>query len=179
MKTVTVRTRMKKRFLALALTAGVTGMMTGYNAYAAVQSVTANIAFDTAISLTKNDDIDFGVVVAGTADTYTIDTAGAVTAAGAGVWLGGTPTVGDITIVGSATQAVDITVGNYAANGGVTPANAQCSYDGGAEASCNMAGAAAPGAGKTLLIGVDAIVDGTQAAGATAAPTFDITVVYP
>ena len=35
----------------------------------------------------------------------------------------------------------------------------------------------APGAGKTLLLGVDVAADGTQAAGTAAAPTFTVTVV--
>jgi hypothetical protein len=35
----------------------------------------------------------------------------------------------------------------------------------------------APGAGKTLLLGVTVAADGTQAAGTTAAPTFTVQVV--
>ncbi len=148
------------------------------NAMAATQSVTANIAFEAALTLTKNTDIDFGIVQAGTADTYTIDTAAAVTAAGAGQILGGTPAAGDIDIAGSAVQLVDITANNFVVNAGVTPANATCAYGAAAEAACTIVGAAAPGAGTNLLVGVDAVVDGTQAAGSTAAPTFDIVVTY-
>ncbi|MCP5246900.1 MAG: hypothetical protein H6937_13485 [Burkholderiales bacterium] len=118
-------------------------------------------------------------MLAGTADTYTISTAGAVSHAGAGSELGGTPAAGDITITGSPTQTIDISVGSYSADNGVTPSNATCNYNGGGEVACNtLTGAAAPGAGKTLLLGVDATVDGTQAAGSTAAPTFVVTVVY-
>jgi len=145
---------------------------------AATQSVTANIAFDTAIALTKNADIDFGVVEAGVADTYTITTGAVVTAAGAGQILGGTPVAGDITIVGSATQTIAVSVGTLVADSGVTPANVTCAYDGGGSAACSLTGQAAPGVGKTLLLGADVVVDGTQAAGSTAAPTFIVTVVY-
>ena len=167
---------MKNFMLLLCLSLGVAAVGQGVNA--ATKSVTANIAFDTAIALTKNADIDFGIVEAGVADTYTITTGAAVTAAGVGEVLGGSPAAGDITIVGSAAQTVAITVGSLVANNGVTPANITCAYDGGGSAACALAGQAAPGAGKTLLLGADAVVDGTQAAGSSAAPTFVVTVVY-
>jgi len=147
-------------------------------ALAATQSMTANIAFDTPLTLTKVSDVNFGTVSAGVADTYTITTTGAVTAAGSGVVLYGTPTAGNISIAGSSSQPINISVGSFTANGGVTPQNATCAYNGGAAGSCSITGAAAPGGGKTLLLGVQAVVDGTQAAGSTAAPTFTVTVVY-
>src|ERR1051325_10430398 len=78
------------------------------NAWAVTQSMTANIAFDSALSLTKNADINFGTVKAGTADTYTITTGGAVSAAGSGAFLYGSPTAGSITITGSTTQLINI-----------------------------------------------------------------------
>ena len=153
--------------------------MIASNAMAATETVTANIEFAAPLILTKNSDIDFGTVSAGVADTYTINTSGTVTAAGSGQTLGGVPTAGDITVSGSSTQVVDISVGNYTANNGVTPQNATCSYNGGSEVSCNsLTGVAAPGSGTTLLLGVQAVVNGTQASGTTAAPTFDVTVVY-
>ncbi len=148
------------------------------NAFAITQSITANIAFDAPLSMTKNSDINFGVVRAGINDVYTISTAGVVTAAGAGGTVFGTPTAGNITISGSTTQTIDISAGSYTANNGVTPSNARCAYNGGASAACSLTTQAAPGAGKTLLVGVDATVTGSPAAGATAAPTFVITVVY-
>jgi hypothetical protein len=116
-------------------------------------------------------------VVAGVSDSYTINTAGAVAAAGPGSWLAGPTVVGNITIAGSTAQAVTITVGGYTANGGVTPSNATCSYDGGAAGPCAISGAA-PGAGKTLLLGVRANVNGTQASGSAATPSFTVTVAY-
>lgn len=145
---------------------------------AATQSVTANIAFDTGLTLTKNADINFGTVEALVAETYTITSAGVVTALGAGQILYGTPAAGDISIVGSTTQTIDISVGSYTANNGVTPQNATCNYNAAGAGTCALSGVAAPAAGKTLLLGVQAVVDGTQAAGSSAAPTFVITVVY-
>lgn len=163
----------------LILVAGVvSAMATG--AQAATQSVTVNMEFDTELALTKNSDIDFGLLKAGVNDTYTMDTTGSITPSGAGVVLGGTPTVGDIDITGSTTQVIDITANNYVANGGVTPSAATCNYNGGGEAACTtLTGVAAPtGAGKNLLVGVAIAADGTQVAGATPAPTFDIVVNY-
>ena len=101
-----------------------------------------------------------------------------MTATGSGQSLFGTKSAGSITIAGSATNAVNISVGGYTPNGGVTPANATCSYNGGAAGSCTINAAAAPAAGKTLLIGVDAVVDGTQTAGTTATPAFTVQVIY-
>ena len=167
---------MKRYVFALSLFVSLLGL--SQDVQAVTQSVTANIAFDNAITLTKNADINFGVVKASTADTYTITTAGVVTPAGSGQVLGGTAAAGNITIAGSSTQTVAISVGSYTANNGVTPANATCAYNGGGAGACSLTGQAAPGAGKTLLLGVQAVVDGTQAAGTSAAPTFVVTVVY-
>ena len=149
-------------------------------AFAATQSVTANMTFDTALSLVKNADISFGTVKASQAGTYTIDTSGVVTPTNGGVVIGGTPAFGQITITGSTTQTVAISTGTYVSDNGVTPSAATCSYNGAAAAACDTAltGRTAPGAGKILKLGVTAISDGTTAAGTTAVPTFTVTVVY-
>jgi hypothetical protein len=172
---------MRIRTPLAAVAIGVVSILGIQMAYAATQSVTANIRFDTPLTLTKNADINFGSVSAGQANTYTITTAGSVSTtggAGTGVPLFGPTAAGNISIVGSGAQLINISAGGYTANGGVTPANATCAYNGGAAGSCTINGAAAPAAGKTLLVGVDATADGTQAAGATATPSFTITVVY-
>lgn len=149
-------------------------------AVAATVNMTATVKFRAPLVLTKVQDIDFGFVSAGVADTYTITTAGTVTAAGTGELLGGTPRAGNVSIKGSNSQAINISVGNYTTQNGVRTQNASCSYNGGgAIAGCSInAGAAPTSAGKTLLVGVQAVVDGTQAEGVVATPSFDITVVY-
>jgi hypothetical protein len=168
--------------IKIKMAAAVGLLFASYGAMAATQSVTANITFDTALSLVKNFDINFGYVTALQANTYKIDTAGAVTVtggAGTGVWLGGTPVVGNIAITGSTTQTINITASNYVANNGVTPLLATCKYGAGAEAACStLTAQAAPGASTTLLIGVSVSASGTQAAASAAAPTFDIVVTY-
>lgn len=164
---------------SLVLLVGIAVFLYAEKAVSVTQSVTAHINFDTPVSLTKNSDINFGTLSSGTADTYTITSTGAVTAAGPGAHVSGSTTAGDITIVGSATQTIDISAGNYTSDNGVTLQNATCSYDGGAAGPCAITGAQAPsGSGKSLLIGVQAVTDGTQTAGTSAAPGFTISVTY-
>jgi hypothetical protein len=141
---------------------------------------TAALAFDLGLSMTKNADINFGTVTANNASTYRISTTGAVSVvSGTGTTLYGIPTAGSLTISGSTTTGITISTGAYTANNGVTPSNATCAYNGGASSSCDAGiSGTAPGAGKTLLLGVTVAADGTQAAGTTAAPTFLVTVAY-
>ncbi len=173
---MTIKTRLKYLALGLIGSVAVCG-----GAYAATQSVTANMSFDSVLTLNKTQDINFGVVAALTGGTYVISTAGAVTPSNGGVVVGGTPAAASITVTGSATQTVAINTQSYSANNGVTPSAATCNYGGTAIANCDAGdtGLAAPGAGgRTLTVGVTATVDGTQAAGSTAAPTFDVVVIY-
>jgi hypothetical protein len=164
------------QFLALAL--GTAALLGVSQVRAATQSVFAFIAFDTPLTLTKNADINFGTMTASNASTYRITTAGVITTTvGTGAYLYGATNAGSITIVGG-TDTLAISVGGYTVNNGVTPSNASCAYNGGAAVTpCSYAAAVAPGAGKTLLLGVDVAADGTQAPGAFAAPTFTVTVV--
>jgi hypothetical protein len=148
---------------------------------AATQSVIANVAFDEPLSLVRDSDINFGILKSATSGTYVIDTSGSVQPSDGGVVIGRTAAPGQITITGSAMQTIAISTGSYAANGGVTPSAATCNYDGAYIANCDAGGAGLPapgGAGKVLKLGVKITADGTQAAGATAAPTFVLSVVY-
>ena len=172
--------KLSKKYLALGLLGSV---LTAGSAYAATQSVTANIRFDTALALTKNFDINFGMVKASTAGDFTIDTAGTITPANGGVVIGGTPVVGDITIVGSTDQTIAISTGTYVAAGigdGVTLSDATCKYGTATAAACDtpLTAQAAPGAGTHLLLGVKATVDANQTAGTHPTPAFTVTVVY-
>src|SRR5947209_4088357 len=103
------RAIMKRLFVGVAIAA-----LASSQALAATQSVTANIAFDTPLSITKNADIQFGTVKAGVTGTYVINTAASVSASGNGVWLYGTPAAANLTIAGSTTQTISISVGTYA-----------------------------------------------------------------
>ncbi|MGB9154521.1 MAG: hypothetical protein WCD70_15705 [Alphaproteobacteria bacterium] len=162
-----------------ALVIVTTGVMAAGAAYAATQNVTANIKFDTPLSLTKNNDIQFGTVKAAQAGTYVISTSNVVTASSGGVWLYGTPTAGSISVAGSTSTTVTVSTGSYAANGGVTPSAATCKYGAGAAVACDSGiSVAAPGASTPLLIGVQVVADGSQAAGSTATPSFTVSVIY-
>ena len=51
-------------------------------------------------------------------------------------------------------------------------------YHGSQAAACSLASQAAPGKGKTLLVGASVAVDGSQKIGTSAAPSFDVVVNY-
>lgn len=146
--------------------------------FAATQSVTANISFDATLAIIKGNDINFGMVEAGKAGTYVISPTGEVEADDGGVYIGGTTQAGSLTITGSTTQAIDIAVNNYVADAGATPSAATCAYNSGSPAPCPLTSQAAPGDGKPLLVGVSLAVDGTQTAGTSAAPSFEVVVNY-
>lgn len=151
------------------------------SAHAATVSMTANMSFETPLTLVQDAAINFGTLQAATSGTYVIDTRGIIKASNGGVVLGGTPVQGRITISGSVTQTVAISTGSYVANSGVIPSQASCEYDGAPIANCDSGGAgmvAPGGAGKVLKLGVKIDVDGTQTPGSTAAPSFVVAVIY-
>lgn len=157
----------------------IVGITLSAQAFAASQAVTSSIRFGGAVvNMVINDTLDFGAVEAGQSGTYTISTAGALTYSGPGIPEGGTPSAANITISGSLTQNIGITVGNLQADSGVSLANLKCNYDGGGEGSCTINGGSPAGSGKTLLIGGDAVVGSGQSDGTVANPSFDVTVVY-
>lgn len=147
-------------------------------ALALSETISATIGFETMLSVTKNSDINFGKVKAGQAGTYTISPSGAVTATDGGATLGGSVQAANLTIAGSETQAINISASDYVANNGVTPSAATCTYNGGAASACAIASQAAPGTGKTLLVGVTVTVDGTQDVETSASPSFNVAVTY-
>ena len=168
---------MKISKLALAIT--LAGSLLSGAAFAAEDQVDIDIDFDTPLTVTTTQDIAFGTVKALQSGTYTIDTTGSVTPSSGGETIGGTTSAASVTIAGSTTQTIDITASGYTANNNVTPSAATCSYDSGSEVACNtLSNQEAPGAGTTLLVGVQVAADGSQTAGSSAAPYFDIVVTY-
>lgn len=168
--------RISKTYLALALAVSV--LFAG-QAQAADHNVTADLAFDAALSFSNPVNIDFGILRSGTIGNYTIDTAGTRTV-NSGEAIGGTPNAGSVTVSGSTTQTVHIsTSGLGVAVSGVTLSAPTCNYDG-APINCaaGVGGLAAPDSGTTLLLGVTAAVDGSQNPGDTVSPTYTVTVVY-
>lgn len=145
---------------------------------ASSRNISANIKFETALSLSDKTDISFGLVRALQPGTYTISTTGVVTASDNGLWLGGESHAGKMTIVGSDQQAINIAVTNYVADNGVTPSAATCSYGGGAAGPCSLSSQTPPGDGKPLVFGITLTVDGTQTVESTATPSFEVVVTY-
>ncbi|MDX9690321.1 MAG: DUF4402 domain-containing protein [Proteobacteria bacterium] len=145
---------------------------------AATNSVVAHMVFSDALQIVNVTPINFGTLLAGSAGTYVLSSSGAVTGTDQDAVLGGTTGAGSMTISGSSTQTISISTQNYQPDGGVTPSLATCSYDGGSEVPCALAGQAPPSSGKLLLVGVTVNVDGTQAIGAVAEPSFDVVVSY-
>ncbi len=171
------------RISKIAIAVAIVGVLGAVPASAAnqstTQSVTANIAFDTPLSITPVADIEFGTVKALQTGTYVINAAGTVTPSGGGVWLYGTPAAGNVTIIGSTTQGITISTGSYVANNGVTPSAATCKYGAAGAAACDGGqSVVAPGAGTTVLLGVQVDSDNTPTAGETATPSFTLTAIY-
>lgn len=141
----------------------------------------ASIGYQPTITITKNADIDFGTVMKNSCN-YTIDTAGAVTGTPAGSCyaLSGSPHAANLTIRGSSSLQVTISVGGYTSHSTVTPSLAKGKYNNGSEQSFPLNNVAAPtSAGKTLLIGATVSTAGTETIGVGYTPSFTITVIYP
>jgi hypothetical protein len=144
----------------------------------------ASIGFDTPLSIDTIVGINFGVVKAATAGTYTISTLGVVTPTLGGVVLGGHPVAGSMLIHGATNDTITISTGSYVAGGvgnGVTLSAATCSYNGGAETACDAGitlQTAPTSIGKSLKLGVKAVVNASQTAGTIATPSFTVTVSY-
>ena len=166
----------KSRALALLVTAS--ALMGVGTAYAATQTVTSSIKYLTDLSFVTVLSPNFGEVKQGQVGNYVLSTAGVVTPNGGGVLEGGATNAGSYTIIGSSGQVINISAGGLTPDGGSTPSAPTCAYNGGASGSCTIVGAAAPGAGKNLLVGLTIASDGTTADGTTDHPTFTLTVLY-
>jgi hypothetical protein len=141
------------------------------------QTVTATLNFDTPLSITKVTDINFGLLAANTAGTYTIDTTGNVTATNGGSILSGLgKSAGSYTVAGSTGQTINLSYTAGTPVSGVTLLNPTCSYAGAAVTGCAGNGLIAPGTGKPLLVGVSAQTDNSVTG--VIAPTFTLNVFY-
>lgn len=119
-------------------------------ALAVTQSITARIAFATPLSITQISDISF--------DTST-----------------GAASQGRLVMAGAKDQTINISVEN---DGAPLSRKATCSYDGGVTGPCKINDAAAPGAGRTLLLDMKAVMQDLQTTDATAKSALTVSVVY-
>lgn len=162
------------------------GSLASTSLVSAAYAVTSNFSmaaliFSEPFTITETLSMNFGNLMANTASTYTLSTANAITATGGGAAVGGVQRAGSYTIADTAGSAnIDIATAGLTANNGVTPQNPVCSYDGGPDiAGCAINNAANPGvAGKVLKVGIQLVVDGSQANGGSATPQFGIDVTY-
>jgi hypothetical protein len=167
---------MSLRKTSLALLTGAALFVGIGAAHAVTSTFTANIAYRSALAITLAQQMDFGQVAAGTAATYTLDTADGLTTVG-GTIIGGTPKSGHYNINGSA--LINISAANFstAAPHGAVLSAPVCNYNGaGNVPGCAIGGAAA--GGHTLNVGftVATTVAGTD--GLNDSPSFDLNVVY-
>lgn len=151
------------------------------SAYALTSTFNISISFSQPFTIVETTPMSFGSVIATTTADYTISTIDVVTATGSGASIGGVPAAGDYTITdtGTAANNIDITVGALTANNGVTPVNPVCNYNAqGDVAGCTLVNVTNAGGGNVMNVGVTLQVDGTQANGSSATPTFTIAVAY-
>jgi hypothetical protein len=139
---------------------------------------TASIAFDSQIGFSSPVGINYGYVQAGVVDDFTINTAGTLThTGGALLEPGPTPNAGQVTISGSTTQPITISIGGTTASNGVSVTAERGKWGGAAEQNFPISGVA-PGAGTILYVGATVHADGTQVDGTLASPSITINVVY-
>lgn len=169
---------MKRKLKYSLLLASTTALYSSF-VLAATQNFTAKVQFSSPLTLTKVKDLDFGILKANQVGTYVLSTGGTVTPSGGGVVIGGTPQAGELLVEGSSTQTLNVSTSTFVSHNGVRISEPTCSYGGGAEVPCDtLNGQTAPGAGETLLVGATIDVNGTQSTGTTAAPSFNVNVVY-
>ena len=171
----------KLRTIALLVTAS---FFVGIGAaYAATLVVTGHVRFLTHITITQVADPDFGSVSAGIADTYTLSTAGGVTAAGGPTHIeGGAPAAGSYTLVASTAQGINIFCSGYTAQGVSTPSALTCSYNAGAETACASGASplaiASPLASANLKVGLKVTTTAAGTDNESDTPTLTLNVVY-
>ena len=171
---------MKKYFKKSAVALGATSFVAS-SSYALTNSFSIAVAFAQPFTIVQSTKMNFGTLVSNTAATYTINTLDTVTFTAGGARVGGTPKTGDYTITdtGTAGNNIDISISNFVADNGVTPASPVCNWNGqGVVAGCTLTNVSNATGGKVLNVGMSITVDGTQNNGTTANPAFDITVTY-
>jgi hypothetical protein len=149
------------------------------NAYSAnPESVAANVTFVTPITITENDDLDFGLVSTTIVnETVTIATNGTRSSTNNALLLGsGVHHAADVTITATASHSVTIVVDNFAAATGYVLSLPFCDYNGDGSAACTSLGITSV-ASATVLIGMTLTGNGSDVDGADNT-TFDVTMTY-
>ena len=170
-----------KRFAAI-LGSALIGTMLAAAAYAAVETVTAEVEFAVPVSIAPVNQLQFGVldVAFAIAESITIAPDGTVTGDIARI-TGGVQAAADLTITATALVTVSILVDNVVEAGvGYTLGTFMCNYDGGTDTVCDGAGYTDSGTGGTATLLIGATLAGTVAGASvgTFDGSFDVTVLY-
>lgn len=154
-------------FLGMSSTAG-----------AVQQSFIAHIAFSNGASLSKVGDLNLKVTPSKPLmpGHYRLSTSGMAFHQD-GKTIAGNHLAGEIAIIGTDQQVVDIMATNYKEGKNITVEDARCRYAGGKETSCSLAMQPTSSKGLPLLLGADLNV-GSNNNLPTQPAQFDIIVTY-
>jgi hypothetical protein len=173
---------MKYYALLLFMLALLTGALCPSASLALTQTVSAKVRFVSPLTLTALQPLDFGNLKASQAGSYTLSTAGTVSASSGGELISGAPSAGSITLSGSATQTIKINVTSYSPPAdGVALTDATCNYNNSGEVPCNddkLSNVALTKPENVLKIGATLITDNTSTEGKTATPSMTISIMY-
>ena len=171
-----------KKFLAI-IGSALMGTMLATAAYAAKETVTAEVEFAVPVSISPVNQLQFGILDVGFADTESITIAPDGGVSGdLGRITGGVQAAANLLITATATVTVSILVDNIIEAGvGYTLGTFMCNYDGAVgDTACDGAGYTDSGVGGTATLLIGATLAGT-AAGASVGSfdgSFDVTVLY-
>jgi hypothetical protein len=144
------------------------------------ESVTVDMTFVAAITITENNPLQFGLldVNMGNNQRVTVAPDSTVTDTQNNVF-GGTQAAANLTVTATASRSITILVDNVSSATGYVLESWQCNYDAaGSDSNCDGSGYTETSvASATLLIGATLKGNGNAVAGADDS-TFDVTVTY-
>jgi hypothetical protein len=170
-----------KKFLAIVGCA-VAGLLSFSSAYAATESVTAEVVFVTPISITPVNQLQYGVLDAALAvgETIVLNPDNSLGGSGLARILGAPPAAADLDITADAGLGITILVGNISFPLGYSLDTFLCTYDTAVDAPCDGTGFGTTSSAlgtAALTIGATLHGDGFATPG-NANGSFDVTVSY-
>ena len=169
----------REKILAI-LGAVLMGLMPAIIADAAnPEPVTVDMVFQTPITITENNPLQFGLLDVNMADTERVRVRpNGTTQDNDNNILGGIQAPAEVTVGAQASQTINIVVENKVGGNGYDIIRFRCRYNGAtSDGNCNAGYTATSAASATLLIGCDVRANGTATVGVDNG-TFDITVYY-
>ena len=172
---------MKRKFAALS-GAALAGLLVG-GAYAATESVVVEVEFVEPITITVNNQLQFGLLSTGFANNNTVAIASndGVTQTGGTFTLGGTQAAADLTVTATAGSTITILIDNLTNGAEYALSNFVCNYGGTGETGCDVAAGgmtATAAASATLEIGATITGNGGNAGAGVDNGAFDVIINY-